>query len=173
MNFITLSLGILVAISTTFIATNKSLNLQKNKQLTKCPKIIIKNLKNEVLIDSIHFPDSLIFIELIGEANMKYDIREIEINVAQDRKMLGKESYFNVKNGDTLNIARCIQKLIKRKKELQDEPKEHVNEDIAVIERSLRMVIDLKTVIATDKVSEQKSSISEWCRGRITILYSE
>lgn len=170
MNIIIVSFSILVA---ALISTNKLSNLSENKQLTKCPKISIKNLKNEALTDSIHFSDSVICIKLIGETNIKYDIREIEIIIAQDRKMLEKESYFNVKNGDNLNIARCIQKLIKRKKELQDESKENVNEDMIVIEKSLRMVIDLKTVIATDKISEQKNSISEWCRCKITTLYSE
>ncbi len=173
MNNIIASFSIFVVVFATFISTNTLFDLHSSKQITKCPKVIIKNLKNEVLTDSIHFSDSLICIELIGETNMKYDIREIEINAAQDRKSLGThELYFNIKSGDTLNISRSLTKLIKRRKELQQEPKENVNEDI-IIEKSFRIIIELRSVLAIDKVTEQKSSISEWCRGKITTLYSE
>jgi hypothetical protein len=170
MNFITASFSILVVAFTTFVATNEKIAAIHNNKYTK---IYIKNQKNEVLKDSIHFSDSLISIELIAETTLKYEIQQIEIIVAEERGMLGRDLYFNVKSGDTLNIARCVQKLINRHKKLQQDLNEITNLDIVVEPKKLRIVIELKNCMKIDKVSGQKTQISEWSRGKITTLYSE
>ncbi len=170
MNFFAFYISFLFINSAIFIPTNEKLATINTNKYTK---IYIKNQKNEVLKDSIHFSDSLISIELIAETSLKYEIQEIEIIVAEERGMLGRELYFNVKSGDTLNIGRCLQKLINRRKKLQQELNEITNLDIVVDPKSLRIVIELKNCMKIDNLSGQKSQILEWSRGKITTLYCE
>jgi hypothetical protein len=170
MNFITPFFSILVVAFTTSVDTNEKFAAIHNNKYTK---IHIKNQKNEVLKDSIHFSDSLISIELVKESSIKYEIQEVEIIVAEERRMLDRKLYLNVKSGDTLNIARYLQKLKDRNKKLQQQLHEITTPDISFEPKNLRIIIELKNAVEIDKVSGQKIQISEWSRGRIITLYSE